>query len=221
MAPAEQGLQADHGAARRLQLRLVVELELVAGQRRAQLALQRQALDRRGAEPAAVELEIAAALPLGMVHGEVGVLQQGLRIVAVIGEERDPDAGADHHRLLAQIERMVERREHPLGDPGRVLGPPELAEHDRELVAAEPGDRRLRTVAALARDEIGAAQAGRQAMREGLQQAVAGVVAEVVVDQLEMIEVEEQHRAAAAVAARFGERLTAAAAGTEAGWAAW
>ena len=63
-------------------------------------------------------------------------------------------------------------------------------EQQRELVAAE------------ARDGVGAAHAGAQALGRLHEHAVAGLVAEVVVDALEVVEVDEHHGAWLAVAAR-------------------
>ena len=53
-------------------------------------------------------------------------------------------------------------------------------------------------VAAHARDGVAGAQRGVEAERDRLQQLVAGVVAERVVDHLEAVEVEEEHRGARA-----------------------
>ena len=54
--------------------------------------------------------------------------------------------------------------------------------HDRELVAAEAGD-----------DVVGAQHAA-QPLGHGDEQPVAGAVPERVVDELEVVEVDEQHR---------------------------
>ena len=57
-----------------------------------------------------------------------------------------------------------------------------VGEHDGELVAAEPGDG------------VAVAQLVLQPLGEGAQQPVARLVAEGVVDLLEVVEVEEQER---------------------------
>ena len=63
----------------------------------------------------------------------------------------------------------------------------DVLEQDRELVAAE------------ARGHVGAARARVQPARELDQHLVAGGVAERVVDRLEVVEVEEDHRGGALV----------------------
>ena len=60
----------------------------------------------------------------------------------------------------------------------RVVG--EAVDQDPELVAAEAGD------------DVAGAQVGAQPRGDGAQQGVAGVVAEAVVDELEVVEVEEE-----------------------------
>jgi hypothetical protein len=81
---------------------------------------------------------------------------------------------------------------------GRVLGPLEVGEDDHELVAA------------LARDGVHLAHARDQAPRDVLQDEVARVVAERVVHDLEAVEVQEQHRDVALLAARGHDRLVQA-----------
>ena len=68
-------------------------------------------------------------------------------------------------------------------------------EHDRELVAAQAGERLVRR------------QRPGQAPGDGAQQVVALVVAERVVDVLEAVEVDEDDRERAAVAVARRERL--------------
>ena len=68
----------------------------------------------------------------------------------------------------------------PVGDRDRLLLVGEAVDQDAELVAAEAGD------------DVAGAQVGAQARGDRAQQLVAGVVAEAVVDQLEVVEVEEE-----------------------------
>ena len=92
----------------------------------------------------------------------------------------------------------VGRRRHGVEQLARdqrgVLGLGQVLDQDRELVAAQ------------ARDGVGLAQALAQALAHEREQAVAGDVAEAVVDRLEAVEVEDHHRDQALVAPRPGER---------------
>jgi hypothetical protein len=82
----------------------------------------------------------------------------------------------------------------PLQDQDHVLirG---FVRQDDELVAAEPGD------------EIGAAEGGAQHARRLEEQAVAGLVAQLVVHALEAVHVREQQQAAGAAALQQLEPL--------------
>ena len=90
-------------------------------------------------------------------------------------------------------ERLVE----PVADRERVVLVADVAAQQRELVAAEAGG------------EVVGPRRRLQALGDRLQQRVADLVAERVVDVLEAVEVEEQHRdrAGPLVLARGLERL--------------
>ena len=82
----------------------------------------------------------------------------------------------------AQDEGPGERLGDPLGDPGRAALAADVLGQDRELVAAEAGDR------------VARAQRLLEPRGDRREQLVAGRVAEAVVDELELVEVEEEHR---------------------------
>ena len=93
-----------------------------------------------------------------------------------------------------QHDRLVDRLRDALGDADRLVRAVELLADDEELVAAEP------------RDRVAGAHRVVQPRRQRDEQLVARLVAERVVDELELVEVGEQHRDRAAVAAPPGER---------------
>ena len=88
------------------------------------------------------------------------------------------------------VRRSSARREH--ADGLRLVG---VLEQDRELVAAEAGDG------------VGRAHRVGQALADVAQKLIAGVVPEAVVDLLEPVEVEHQHRHGLSGARRPGERM--------------
>ena len=96
---------------------------------------------------------------------------------------RDP--GAD---------RLEQARDDALRDVAGVDRPIEAGQDDREVVAADP------------RHRIGIVDDALQAARTGAQQGVAGRMAERVVDVLEVVEVELQHRHRPPVAPRLRHR---------------
>ena len=138
---------------------------------------------------------MAGAHALGLVHRDVGALQQPHRVLRVVREERDADAGVDVDVDAADRERFLERGAQPQArgaGRGLVAG----LEDDRELVAAQP------------RQRVVLAQQLLQPRADLAQHLVAGVVAERVVELLEAVEVDQQQRELVAVrAARLDRRV--------------
>ncbi len=89
------------------------------------------------------------------------------------------------------------------GDPVHDTGIFEVGQHDRELVAAQPGEVQTDVVAPGPRNDIAGAQLLLQALGHGLQQEIAGAVAERIVDALEAVQIEEQKGQLAVPAARM------------------
>jgi hypothetical protein len=208
--PAHERLGARHPPRAQLDDRLVVQAELLAPAARdgaREVALQLHPV-HHGVEQGAVEQAVAGARPrggvapggLGRVHRDVGVAQQPFG--------REPrraqrDAHARAHRHLAPVDphRPAHRAHQALGEGRHVLRRPRRLDEHGELVAAEP------------RHRVAPARGALQAAGDLRQQAVAGAVAQRVVDRLEVVEVEQEHRDAVAV----GRRGVRAAAGLGAG----
>ena len=140
-----------------------------------------------------VELKVVLAQFLGAVHRDVGVLQQALRVLAVGGIGADADACGEMKFLCAEGERPGDGGEDFLRHLGAAHRLRHSLEQHHELVPAE------------AADGIAFAQASAQPFRDFLEHAVAGFVAERVVDVLEAVEVDEQDRQLHAVPPRLGE----------------
>ena len=136
---------------------------------------------------------------LGLVHRDVGVLHQLLVVAGVLGEQRDADARGDAQVQALDRERLRDRAEDLVGDHLGLRDVAQAAEQHAELVAAEP------------RRGVAGAQHRVQALADLAQQLVAGVVAERVVELLEVVEVEQQQRHAR-VARLAGEDRVAQAA---------
>lgn len=105
------------------------------------------------------------------MHGRVGVAHERVGVArrAVVGD-RDADARGEEDLRALDRERRGDRLGDPLGDHHRVDLRVHVVAQDRELVAAE------------ARDRVDLAGDAAQARRHEAQQAVAGAVAERVVD---------------------------------------
>ena len=93
---------------------------------------------------------------------------------------------SDDDLVAVDLIRLDDRVPNALCERGRVRGLLQLRHDDGELVAAEAGNR------------VELPDAAAQPVGDDLQQLVADRMSERVVDALEMIEVEAQHRQALA-----------------------
>ena len=159
-------------------------MRLVALDRAPQLGLERQTLQRRGVHVRVEQLVAAAARGLGAIHRDVRVAKHGIDRPRLRAADDDADAGRPEQLLLGDAERLGERLLQSLGDGAHVLGRRDVLGEHGELVAAQP------------RQHVAGSELRLQPLRDGHQEAVADDVAEAVVDQLEAVEVDEQHRVA-------------------------
>jgi hypothetical protein len=179
--------------------RLVVETQSVVIKRLAQHGLRAEAADAVVAQPVLEELDLVAAGILGPVHGDVGVPQQRSRAdrgARFRRREGDAHAGRDDDVLPgADRDRHGDGGPQPGGERKGLVDARHLLGQDDELVAAEPGHR------------VGRTHDPFEATGDLHEQVVPGGVAEGVVDELEAVEVQEQHRHRPRPALRPGQRL--------------
>ncbi len=180
--PSHERLDTVDLARRKAHRRLVDDVELRPLHRAVQGARGREALHGPVAHGPVEQLEAVAAPVLGAVHRRVGVLDERLRRLRASSAEGDADAGGREQLALPERERLLEGRSHAVDDAQRVRLVLHLLAQHRELVAAE------------ARDGVARTHSCPEPGPDGAQQGVAGAVAEAVVDDLEPVEVEEQHQ---------------------------
>ena len=186
--PADQRLEAGDAAEVEVDDRLVVQDQLLVLDRALELLAAVEALDGVDVHVVGEDRAAVGAGGLGGVHGEVGVAQQ---VVAGLGGG-DADRGAQVQALALEHDRRGQDVEQA-SDQGVDVG--DVEREDRELVAAQP------------RDGVAVAQGVAQPLAADLQQAVAGGVAERVVDALEVVEVEEGDDGGRAADERVGDAL--------------
>ena len=190
MLPADERLERRDRAVADVDDRLVVDAQLAALDGAAQGALGRERSRASRRIASSKTIDRGAAALLGAVHRRVGVADAGPRAVvrprrrsrcrcSPAGTPRRPRRGTAP-RTAPAIRRATAR--------GAGLAVDVLAQ-DGELVAAEPGDR------------VGRAQRAAQARRDVAQHASPAAWPKRVVDELEAVEVDEQHGDAAAGAA--------------------
>ena len=165
-----------------------------------QFALHQGAVVDPGLHAGIEEAHRVAASRLGLVHGEVGALQQFVDARLMTAEQGDADAGRTAIFLAAELIGLIERAEHLSGSglrPGRrfAAGVAEVLDHEHKFVTTESGHR------------IAFPHAGLQAACHLDQQSVAHIVTERVVERLEVVQIQEQQCTITAVAAAGGHRL--------------
>ena len=186
-------------------LRLEVHLDLVAVERPLQLRGEREPVAGVRVALGRVELAPRSGL-LRLVHRDIGAPQQLVRPCrrepgrARSRRSRRPGARDPAPRTAPRARRGSGRR--PSRANGLVRG---CVEDDAELVAAEP------------RQGVDGPQDAREPRADLAQQLVAAVVAERVVQLLEVVEVDDQHGHALARGARRGRSPPRAAAGRDDG----
>jgi hypothetical protein len=192
VVPSDECLEAQQRAGVELDDRLVLEDELSQSHRVAEVVLQLQGPLHLGVHPRREELNAVLALALGHVHREVGVAHQFVRrVVAQARRAADsqPDAACHGDSCVVDDDRVAQSGQRAFGQResvSRVV----RAEHDGELVTAEPSDR------------LPVKSDRAQSERHDAQQFVTCRVPERVVDDLEVVEVDEQHAHVAVVGQR-------------------
>lgn len=127
---------------------------------------------------------------LGAKHGRVGALGQDFKLAAILGVHGDTNRRRLHQFVVAQLAHTAHRHLDLLGHMGRLLGIGQR-QHDDEFIAA------------LARDRVFFPQHRLQAARNLHQQLVSDLMAERVVDVLEVVQIEIQQ--CQVLAAALGE----------------
>lgn len=181
LAPAQQCLHCDELVAGQVEDRLVMQDEVILRQRLAHAHGQDQALERL-LRPPRVDDEVPAPQALRLVHGGVGMAQESVLVLRVVGEDADADAGTELELGAGKRKRLLQ-------------GGHDLTHHDlHELVGAavEIGQQYAELVAAGSCHEAGLTDAFAQAGGDEAQRLVSGSMAETVVDELEVIEADVQ-----------------------------
>ena len=112
MSPAKQGFRPGDLSRSQIDLRLIVQRELLPFQSASQAFLDRLPLHGAHVHRGREKLIALAPMFLGLVHRGIGILDQRLRIQAVIGIDADADAGGDVKLVLVDRMRLGHRLQH-------------------------------------------------------------------------------------------------------------
>ncbi len=193
--PTQQSLDADRATGGDVHHGLIKQAELTAVESQAEVRLQLLALLESPAQ-GAIEHHIAGpAAVLCLVHGQVGVPQQRFGAVVPADGDCDADAGTQDELLVADPERFCHGRQQAVGNGQQLVVAADFLAHDNEFVTAEAGGA------------VDRPQMTGQPLGGHPQQLVTGAVAGRVVDRLEAVQVDEDHRYRRAVPARPCEGL--------------
>ena len=180
--PAHQRLDFSDVPVRERMDRLVVDAKLAERQRLPKVGFELEPLHRLLLH-ARVENRVPRLTGgLGAVHGDVRVAQQAVRVRASRGAQRQADARADEDVAIADGKRRTERLTDAFRGARRLCLFVELLQKDGELVTTQASHR------------VAGAHARLQTVSHLDQQGVARLVAQAVVDHLEVVQVEKQHR---------------------------
>jgi len=193
---ANQGFQMGKPAVAHAIDTLEMQFEQVVGECPCQTFVPGQTVDhfRRGVEVGAIQTPGVLASLLGLVHGGIGAGHQLVLVGRMQRVEGNPQAGGNVQGLPFEAKGNRGDGAHDAFGQGLRLPIFRVGQEHGEFVAAEAEQHLV--LAGEAGDFSGYAD----------QHGVAGGVAEVVVDRLELVEVEIKQRGRAAVAHGFGQR---------------
>jgi len=182
VVPSKERFESDDFPGVHVDLRLVVQEELVTLERGTQTVSDGETIGEILVHVRRVDPVVVAAVALYPVHRRIGVLEKRFRVSTVERMHRDPDTRGHVEILTFEHERSRQRVHDALSDEDRVLGSRHLLDDGGELVASPT------------RDHVHVAHAVSESTGHHAQQLVADTVTEGTVDRLEPVEPNE-HRA--------------------------
>jgi hypothetical protein len=188
MFPAQQRFAAGNGIGLQIHQWLVVDFEATFGKAAAGNDLPQILLELLASLHHRIPLGLeeavgAAAVSLGGVHGQIGMLQQLVEISAVVWCQCDADAGVRADLVAQTIARQPHCVKYAVDERADRFAVGRAGLDDGEFVAAQPGN------------QIAVPDAVLQTGSHGLQQFVADRVPERIVHALEFIDVDVKYRA--------------------------
>src|SRR6185503_11443997 len=178
MPPADKRFPAGNLTSTKIELRLKYEEELVTLQRRPHAVPQLQAFDSLGGHFLREEAECVPPAILRGVHRRIRVLDQGLRIIAVIRKDADPDAGCHGKRMAVKFERRIQFARDSFRDERNVGVRINRSKSNQKLISPK------------SRDGVLFARACAKPVRDLLQHLVPYGMTETIIDNLESVDIE-------------------------------
>ena len=178
--PAHQRFKADHLARGKVELWLEVQEELAVLHRLAHPVLELDLLRDARIDARRVE-QIPLAGFLGPLERRLGIAKDGIGVRSVIGRNGNASLRRDQDFFASDVERRA-KNIGALQSARDVFRAADVRIHEREHVPAQ------------ARDAADVTGGVAQALRHGLEQNIAQLAAERIVDGLEALEVRDDER---------------------------
>jgi hypothetical protein len=192
MDPSRQRLHADQPVAAAIDDRLIDDMQLTVFDRVAERAFEQFTAGEVGVHRRVVDAGAVAALVLGAIERHIGVAQNIAGVLDAAVDDGNADRSADIDAVPADDEWRADRRENAFGYCLQRIIVRGAGHDDGEFVTAEAGN------------EIVVAHGLTQAPRDVENELVADMVAERIVDVLEMIEIDIEHGGSRSAIAHFG-----------------
>src|SRR5436190_5171241 len=136
VAPTQKSLEPDNLIGREVNNGLIVDLELLGGQRLPEFTLERVAILHLRVHLSLEKPKRAAPIALGSVKSQIRIAHQLRRGVSVVGADRDANTDPNDHELRVDLIRCSHRVYNAKRKRGRVRRFLNPHLHDRELIAA-------------------------------------------------------------------------------------
>ena len=137
VTPAGQGLEAHDLPVSQPDQRLIVQCDVVVFDRFAQRLFELEAVVDHQVHRGIEDLQVVSPLALGLVEGRIGVADQFLRALAVLGMKAGADADRGHDLSPVEFEGLSTGVEHSPDDQQQVLRPLGTGQQNGEFVSAE------------------------------------------------------------------------------------
>ena len=181
MIPAHQCFNTLHQSGFWLNLRLVIQNELVFGYGVSQFTFDGDALVDFRIHVFFKENILIAAFFLGAVHGDIGVTHQVGNRLAILRVNGDTDTGGQHIFFAVENKGFAQNGNDFLGDRLRGLLRIQLADDDSKFVAAKP------------RHRVAFINAAVQPFPGFTQQFIANRMPVTVIDHFKPVQIDIQH----------------------------
>ena len=185
MVPAQQRFKPGDLLGRGLHHGLIIQLQLAMRQGIAQVFFQLAPFLGIAVQIGRIEMEPPAPGILGRIQRQIGIADQRFAGHPVIGCDRNPDRGADHHPAAIKVVRLRQAFDDMRGNLRQDRPFDASGQDDLEFVTPQPADPAGRTDPAF------------KPLCHLFEQLVAGGMPQRIVDLFEPVEIDQEHRAGA------------------------